>query len=217
MSVKDTITVCEIFASIQGESTRAGWPCVIIRLSGCNLRCNWCDTTYAWEPGEEMTIEDILARSSEFGIPRIEVTGGEPLDQPNTAELLTRLCAAGYEVLLETNGAVDISGIDPKVSRIVDIKCPSSGQSDKNLPANYNLLTSNDEIKFVLANRGDFDFACGVLAKHNLTDRCRVTFSAVSEQLSLEKLAEWILADGLDVRLGFQLHKIIWPDKDRGV
>lgn len=217
MSIKDTIAVCEIFASIQGESTRAGWPCVFIRLSGCNLRCNWCDTTYAWEAGDQMTIEDILAQTAEFGIPRVEVTGGEPLAQTNTAELLTQLCAAGYEVLLETNGSVDISTVDPKVVRIVDIKCPSSGVLDKNLTANYELLTANDEVKFVVADRDDFDFACATLTEHNLIGRCVVTFSPVEGRLGLEKLAEWILADGLDVRLGFQLHKIIWPDKDRGV
>ncbi len=217
MSSKDTINVCEIFASIQGESTRAGWPCVFIRLAGCNLRCNWCDTTYAWETGEDMTIEDILAQTAEYGIPRVEVTGGEPLTQPKTFELLSQLIAAGNEVLLETNGSVDISAVDPKVVRIVDVKCPSSGVSDENLTANYENLTANDEVKFVIADRDDFDFAVAILTEHNLIARCVVTFSPVSDRLALAKLAEWILADGLDVRLGLQLHKIIWPDKDRGV
>ncbi len=164
-----------------------------------------------------MTIEDILAQTAEFGIPRVEVTGGEPLTQANTAELLTQLCTGGYEVLLETNGSVDISAVDPKVTRIVDIKCPSSGVSDKNLTNNYQLLTTNDEVKFVVADRDDFEFACVTLTEHNLIARCVVTFSPVGGRLSPDELAEWILADGLDVRLGLQLHKIIWPDIDRGV
>jgi len=210
------LTVCEIFRSIQGESSRAGLPCVFVRLAGCNLRCAWCDTEYAREGGEQMTIEQVLAKVAELGGRRVEVTGGEPLCQEATGELLTRLCEAGWEVLLETNGSRDIGGVDPRVVRIVDFKCPSSGEGDANRWANVEHLTGADEVKFVLADRADYDFAAAAVGEHRLIKRCPVIFSPVASRLDPAELAGWVLADGLDVRLGLQLHKIIWPERERG-
>lgn len=216
-----TLKTNEIFLSIQGEGTRAGLPCTLVRLAGCNLRCHWCDTQYAWNQGEPMAIEGILARVAELGCRRVEVTGGEPLTQGASVELLRRLCEAGCETLLETNGSIDISPVDPRVVRVMDVKCPSSGQSQANRWQNMPLLMGKDEVKFVIADRGDYDFAAGVLAKHDLRGRCTVIFSPLSFAtpwgMKPAALAAWILADGLDVRLGLQLHKVIWPGIKRGV
>lgn len=211
------LTVCEIFLSIQGEGRSAGLPCAFVRLAGCNLRCSWCDTAYAWTGGEAMSIPQVLARLQQFPCRRVEVTGGEPLLQPGTLELLQRLCDRGWTVLLETNGSVDIAPVDGRVVRIVDFKCPSSGQEPKNLWANVAALRETDEVKFVLADRADYDYARDKVARHQLCRRCTVTFSPVFGQLDPAELAGWILADGLDVRLGLQLHKILWPSRDRGV
>jgi 7-carboxy-7-deazaguanine synthase len=215
----DHLQVCEIFVSIQGEGTHAGLPCAFVRLSGCNLRCAWCDTQYAWEAsdGTSMTVAEILARLAELGPPRVEVTGGEPLIQPHTPALLHALCEAGYKTLLETNGSVSLKGLDEAVVRIMDVKCPSSGQSQRMHWANMDLLTPRDEVKFVLAGREDFDFARDIVRKYGLVSRCVVIFSPVFGRLELPALAQWILDEGMDVRLGLQLHKIIWPDRDRGV
>lgn len=210
------LTVSEIFRSLQGEAARAGLPCTFVRLAGCNLRCTWCDTQYAWEGGREMTVDDVLASVAELGGRRVEVTGGEPLIQPAADELLSRLCDAGCETLLETNGSMDIGSLDPRVVRIVDFKCPASGQAHANLWANVQHLTARDEVKLVLADRADYDFACAAVDEHQLLARCPVIFSPASGRLDPAALAEWILADGPDVRLGLQLHKIIWPDRDRG-
>jgi len=211
------IKVNEIFLSIQGESTRAGLPCAIIRLTGCNLRCSWCDTRYAWQDGQDMTIDEVLARVDSLGCRRVEVTGGEPLIQPAAAELLRRLCDGGFETLLETNGSRDISQVDGRVVRIVDFKCPSSGQDHANMWENVSRLTARDEAKFVIADRRDYEFARAAVRERELTGRCPVIFSPAGGLLEPAKLAEWILADRLDVRLGVQLHKIIWPGRDRGV
>ena len=211
------LTVCEIFRSIQGEGTRAGLACGFVRLAGCNLRCAWCDTSYAWEGGREMAVDDVLAEVAELAVPRVEVTGGEPLIQPAAFELLRRLCDAGFETLLETNGSQDISAVDPRVVRVVDLKCPSSGHADANRWANVPHLTARDEVKFVLADRADYDFARAAVAEHTLGKRCAVVFQPVHGRLAPATLAEWILADRLDVRLGIQLHKLLWPGRERGV
>ena len=214
------LTVSEIFLSIQGESTRAGLPCSFVRLAGCNLRCKWCDTPYARLAcqGEEMSLDDVFARVAELSCRRVEVTGGEPLVQPACAQLLKMFCDAGYETLLETNGSFDISPVDGRVVRIVDFKCPSSGQEASNRLQNVSLLTRRDEVKFVLAGRRDYEFAVKMVKEHSLATRSgAVIFSPVRASLEPAELARWVLADSLDVRLGLQLHKIIWPDADRGV
>ena len=211
------LSVSEVFLSIQGEGSRAGLPCAFVRLAGCNLRCAWCDTPYAWEGGESLSVDDVLGKVASLGCPRVEVTGGEPLAQPGAAELLRRLCDAGCETLLETNGSRDIGVVDPRVARIVDFKCPSSGQAHANRWENVELLTDRDEVKLVLADRADYEFAHAMMVEHELRERCGVILSPVHGRLDPADLAKWVLADGLDVRLGLQLHKIIWPGRDRGV
>lgn len=213
-----TLRVSEIFLSLQGEGSRTGLPCVLVRLAGCNLRCAWCDTPYARErhSGRDMRAEDVLATVRSLNCPRVELTGGEPLLQEDASVLLRAFCDAGYETLLETNGTLDISAVDPRVRRIVDVKCPSSGCSTANLWKNLSRLTEHDEVKFVLADRADYDYARNVLREYSLLGLCAVFFSPVRGMLSPAVLAEWILADRLDVRLGLQLHKILWPDEDRG-
>ncbi len=202
--------------SIQGESSHAGRPCVMVRLTGCNLRCSWCDTTYAYEQGDPMSLGDVLRRVAQLGCKRVEVTGGEPLTQPATPQLLRALCDAGCETLLETNGSIDISPLDPRVVKIVDFKCPSSGQTDANMWANLAHLSARDEVKFVIADRDDYLFAREAVGRPELRAGPGITFSPVHGKLPAALLAEWILADGLDVRLGVQLHRIIWPDEHRG-
>lgn len=212
-----TLKVNEIFLSVQGEGTRAGMPCAFVRLSGCNLRCAWCDTQYAWTEGDDLSLAEILRRVGELACPRVEVTGGEPLVWPAAPELLGALADGGYETLLETNGTLDLAPLDPRVIRIMDVKCPSSRHSHAVRWANLQLLTQRDEVKFVLADRGDFDFAADVVTRHGLVGRCPVIFSPVLDRLAPATLAQWILQARLDVRLGLQLHKIIWPNRDRGV
>lgn len=213
----ETLTVNEIFLSLQGEGVRTGLPCAFVRLTGCNLRCRWCDTTYALTEGEPIDLAEILRRVQRLGCKRVEVTGGEPLTQPPTPGLLRRLCDAGYETLLETNGSLDISPVDSRVVRIVDFKCPSSGHADANRWANVGHLTVRDEVKFVVADRRDYEFARDALTGHKLTEICPVTFQPVAGQCEPAELADWILTDGLDVRLGLQLHRILWPDRNRGL
>jgi 7-carboxy-7-deazaguanine synthase len=215
--MQPSLSVVEIFLSIQGEGSRAGLPCTIIRLSGCNLRCRWCDTAYAWSGGESTTIDEAIRRVGQLRCRLVEVTGGEPLAQPGSLELLRRLCDEGHQTLLETNGSIDISPVDRRVVRIVDFKCPSSGQDARNRWENVPHLGGSDEVKFVLGDWNDYNFAKQAVAAHGLTERCPVIFSPVFGLLAPRQLAEWILADGLDVRLGLQLHKIIWPEKQRGV
>ena len=183
MALMAKLTVCEIFFSIQGEGRSTGLPCAFVRLAGCNLRCTWCDTAYAWSGGQAMTLKQILARLERFRCRRVEVTGGEPLLQPGTPELLQLLCDRGYQVLLETNGSLDIAPVDKRVVRIVDFKCPSSSQEAKNLWANVAALKETDEVKFVLADRADYDYARKKLAHHRLCRRCPVTFSPVFGRL----------------------------------
>jgi len=215
-----TLVVSEIYRTLQGEGTRAGRRCSIVRLTGCNLRCAWCDTTYAYQGGREMSADQVLAEVSRLGCRLVLVTGGEPLVQPATPALLGRLCDAGHEVLLETNGSLDITPVDERVGRCVDVKCPGSGQAKSSLRANLADLRAGDEVKFVLADRDDYDYARHVIDGHGLTDRCPVILTPVAGMLTASELAEWMLADaGLPpaVRLGLQLHKIVWPGRDRGV
>lgn len=213
----ETLIVNEIFYSIQGESSYAGLPCVFVRLTGCNLRCVWCDTSHAFTEGTEMTVEQILGEVADFRCPLVEVTGGEPLLQPAVHALLRRLCDLGYTVLLETNGAEDIATVDPRVIRIMDLKCPGSGESSKNRYANLRHLTAKDEVKFVIADRADYDWAKQQLHQHQLANRCAILFSPVWDRLPLRTLAEWILADHLPVRLQTQWHKHIWGPEACGV
>ena len=211
-----TLSVCEVFLSLQGEASRIGLPCAFVRLAGCNLDCQWCDTAYARQGGQDMTVRDLADRLAKFNCRRVELTGGEPLCQPAALELMTALCDAGWEVLLETNGSRDIGPVDSRVGRIVDFKCPSSGMSRENLWSNVERLCSRDEVKFVLADRGDYNFAVSAVRGRGLLDRCPVIFSPVHGRLAPADLAEWILTDGLDVRLGLQLHKLLWPGQNRG-
>jgi len=212
-----SLIVNEITLSIQGEGTRAGAPCVLVRLTGCNLDCSWCDTPHARTEGDEMSVDEILAYVGRLGCGLVELTGGEPLYQDQATGLLEAFCDAGFETLLETNGSLDISRVDRRVVRIVDFKCPASGESDRILWANIEQLRPTDEAKFVIADREDYEFARDAVAEHSLGERCTVIFSPAIGHLDPADLAQWILQDNLPVRLGVQLHKIIWPDKDRGV
>ncbi|MEW6249563.1 MAG: radical SAM protein [Planctomycetota bacterium] len=214
---RDRLRVNEIFHSLQGEGTRTGVPCVFVRLTGCHLRCAWCDTQYAFYEGGWLSLDEILDRVRAFSCPTVEVTGGEPLLQPAVYPLMTRLADEFDTVLLETSGAVPIDRVDPRVVRIVDVKCPGSGEAEHNHWPNLDRLTPRDEVKFVLADRADYEWAKDVLARHDLPARCPVIFAPVYDQLPPPQLAEWVLADGLNVRLGLQLHKLIWPAATRGV
>jgi len=205
-----SLRVSEVFLSIQGETSRTGLPTVFIRLTGCPLRCRWCDTTYSFQGGETIALEELLRQVAAFGVGTVCVTGGEPLAQKGCPALLTALCDEGYSVSLETSGAYDIAAVDPRVSRIVDIKPPESGESERNLWDNTHLLNARDEVKFVLANRADYDWARVAVRQHELIARCPVLFSPVQGELDPQQLAEWILADRLPVRMQVQLHKVLW-------
>ena len=205
-----TLRLTEVFLSLQGETSRAGLPTVFVRLAGCPLRCRWCDTTYSFQGGETVTLDALLARVADFGVPTVCVTGGEPLAQKNCLPLLTALCDAGYSVSLETSGALDVARVDPRVSRIVDIKPPESGEDARNRWENIAHLTPHDEIKFVLANRADYEWACAVLQERRLDRVCPVLFSPVQGELEPAQLADWIVADRLPVRMQVQLHKLLW-------
>ncbi len=207
------LTITEIFYSLQGESTRVGLPTVFIRLTGCPLRCNYCDTEYAFKGGERLSIEQILTSVAAYQTPFITVTGGEPLAQKNCLILLTALCEQNYQVSLETSGALDIRDVDPRVMIVMDLKAPSSGEVEKNLWTNLDHLKSTDEIKYVIADRADYEWAKDTIETHDLAQRVNsLLFSPSFDQLPLQQLAEWILADHLPVRMQLQLHKMIWPD-----
>jgi 7-carboxy-7-deazaguanine synthase len=214
-----TLKVNEIFYSIQGESSYAGWPCIFIRLSGCNLRCAYCDTQYAYDEGNEMEMDDILERVSRYNCRLIEITGGEPLAQSGTSDLIRHLLDKGYRVLLETNGSMDIGVIDERCTRIVDIKCPSSGEKDSNDLKNLSRLSKNDELKFVIADRADYDYAREILDNAFACSPMSVIvhFSPCFGKISLKELSEWILQDSLNVRLNIQLHKFIWGPYEKSV
>jgi 7-carboxy-7-deazaguanine synthase len=215
------LKVNEIFYSIQGESSYAGLPCVFVRLAGCNLRCSYCDTRYAYDEGRNYEIPEILLSVKRFGCRLIEVTGGEPLIQEETPELINRLLAGGYSVLLETNGSRDISLVDPACARIVDIKCPSSGMERQNDSRNMERLSAKDELKFVIGCLEDYEFAKNFLSNQlsieSATREVKVGLSPVFGTLHPRTLAEWILEDRLPVRLSLQLHKLIWDPERRGV
>lgn len=228
------MVITEIFKSIQGEGTRAGLPCIFVRLTGCNLRCTWCDTAYAFHGGKKMTVEEVLARVNELAgrqaiakatVPLVELTGGEPLLQEEVYPLAEKLLAAGYTVMIETSGERFIGRLPKEVIKIVDVKCPDSGEADTFEMRNLQELTARDEIKFVLTTRCDYEFAREFTREHGLAGRVReVLFSPVFEGpegkwpgLEPRQLAEWILADGLPVRLGLQLHKFIWDPAAKGV
>ncbi len=217
MPVGERLRINEIFHSIQGESTFAGRRCVLVRLTGCQMRCRWCDTEYSFYEGSWMTRHEILEQVASFGCPLVELTGGEPLLQPASLPLLKDLCDAGYEVLLETGGGVDISPVDPRVRRILDVKCPGSGEVDGNHWPNLDQLRSTDEVKFVLADRADYEWARALVAERQLSETCPVHFSPVHGEINVEALAGWILADQLDIRLQLQMHKFIWHPQTRGV
>jgi 7-carboxy-7-deazaguanine synthase len=210
------LRVNEIFHSIQGESTHAGRPCVFVRLTGCNLRCVWCDTAYAFHEGGAMTIDEVVGRVAAFDCPLVELTGGEPLLQPEAIDLMRALIERGHEVLLETGGSLPIEQVPEGVLRIVDLKCPGSGESERNRWENLEALRPGDELKFVIANRTDYDWAAGVLRSRALHERATVLFSAVHEHLPSGELARWVLADGLPVRVQVQMHKVLWPTEVRG-
>lgn len=212
-----SLLVNEIFYSIQGESSFAGLPCVFIRLTGCNLRCRYCDTQYAYEEGESLTIEEIIKQVKVYKCSLVEITGGEPLLQAEVPQLAAALLKQSMKVLLETNGTQDISRVCKNVVRIMDIKCPGSGEADKTDWDNIGRLRQNDEVKFVLTDRRDFDWASDVVAKYDLSKQVQVLFAPVHGKLQALQLAEWILQTKLPVRLQLQLHKIIWGDDKRGV
>ena len=212
------LTINEVFHSIQGESTHAGRPCVFVRLTACDLRCSWCDTPYAFTEGHKMSLDEIVARVKSFGCPLVEVTGGEPLLQKNVHPLMQRLLDEQMTVMVETGGHLSIEQVPPGVLRIMDVKCPGSGESHRNYWPNMDLLLPTDEVKFVIKDRTDYEFARDVVERHRLIGRvAAVHFSPVHGVLDSRQLAEWILEDRLEVRLQLQVHKYIWDPATRGV
>jgi 7-carboxy-7-deazaguanine synthase len=212
------LTVNEIFYSIQGESTRAGQPCVFVRLTACDLRCSWCDTEYAFYEGRKQSVDEVVAAVEQHDCPLVEITGGEPLLQEDVYDLMNRLLASGRTVLLETGGHRPVDRVPADVVKIVDVKCPGSGESAKTDWSNLDRLASHDEVKFVIKDRADYEFARDVVRSRDLSSRCAaVLMSPVHDVLDPKPLAEWILADRLPVRLQLQVHKYIWPPETRGV
>ncbi len=207
------LRITEIFYSLQGETSRVGLPTVFIRLTGCPLRCTYCDTAYAFTGGQSLTLADILMQVAQYTTRYVTVTGGEPLAQKNCLPLLRALCDAGYSVSLETSGALDIGAVDARVMRVVDIKTPASGEVEKNRWDNLALITAQDEIKFVLCDENDYLWAREMLIQHHLSDKCEVLFSPAQGSLNPTQLADWILRDGLSVRFQLQLHKILWNNE----
>ena len=208
----ERLRLTEIFLSLQGEARSIGWPTVFVRLTGCPLRCQYCDTAYAFHGGDWWTFDAILEDVARHGARHVCVTGGEPLAQKRCVALLARLCDAGYEVSLETSGAIDIGEVDPRVSRVLDIKTPASGEVGRNLWSNLPLLTPHDQVKFVICDRADYEWSKGVLAEHRLAGTCDVLFSPSFGQVSPRELADWIVEDRLPVRFQVQLHKLLWDD-----
>ncbi|WP_149195569.1 7-carboxy-7-deazaguanine synthase QueE [Luteimonas suaedae] len=209
----DRLKLTEIFLSLQGEARDAGWPTVFVRLTGCPLRCQYCDTAYAFHGGQWWEIDAILDEVAGHDVRHVCVTGGEPLAQKRCVALLRRLCDAGYRVSLETSGALDIGAVDPRVSRVLDIKTPGSAEAHRNRWENLPLLTAHDQVKFVLCGRADYEWAREMLREHDLPARCEVLFSPSKDQLDARALADWIVADRLPVRFQMQLHKLLWNDE----
>jgi 7-carboxy-7-deazaguanine synthase len=206
------LKITEIFHSLQGEARDAGWPTVFVRLTGCPLRCTYCDSEYAFFGGQWLHIDDISTQVAAFGTRHVCVTGGEPLEQKRCLQLLQQLCEQGFEVSLETSGAMDISEVDVRVSRVLDIKTPGSGEEGRNLWSNLQCLTAHDQLKFVLCSRADYEWARQQLAERSLAQRCDVLFSPSWQQLSATELANWVLEDRLPVRVQLQMHKLLWGD-----
>ena len=210
---QDRLRITEIFLSLQGEAATAGWPTVFVRLTGCPLRCQYCDTAYAFHGGQWWDMDAILAEVASHGARHVCVTGGEPLAQKRCLQLLGKLCDAGYSVSLETSGAIDIAGVDPRVSRVLDIKTPGSAEVERNLWDNLALLTPRDQVKFVICSRADFDWAKRIVAEHRLHEVCDVLFSPSYAQLAPRALADWIVEERLPVRFQMQLHKALWGEE----
>jgi 7-carboxy-7-deazaguanine synthase len=216
--MEPVLTINEIFHSIQGESTHTGRPCVFVRLTACDLRCSWCDTPYAFTEGRKMSVDDVVARVGGYGCDLVEITGGEPLLQRDVYPLMEQLLASGKTVMVETGGHLSIKDVPTPVIRIMDVKCPGSGESGKNHWENLELLGSHDEVKFVIRDRSDYDYAKDVVIRHRLVDKtAAVLFSPVHGVLEAKDLAAWILEDRLPVRLQLQAHKYIWGAETRGV
>ena len=211
--------VTELFRSIQGESTHAGRPCTFVRLTGCPMRCVWCDSEYTFTGGEHMSIDDVLAQVLAFGCQLVEVTGGEPLAQKEAFLLISRLCNEGFEVLVETGGYVSTTGLDHRAKIILDVKCPASGEESRNHWSNLEILRAEqDEVKFVIADRGDWDYALRIIEQYQLQTRAKaILISPVWGQADLKEVAEWIAGSGLNIRMQLQLHKYIWGPETRGV
>jgi len=208
----ERLRITEIFLSIQGEAASIGWPTVFVRLTGCPLRCRWCDTAYAFQGGQWWSLGRIVEEVAQYGVHHVCVTGGEPLAQPNCRELLARLAEAGFNVSLETSGSIDIAGLDPRVAVVMDVKAPGSGEETRNRLENLGYLRPGDQVKFVLAGRADYDWARDFIREHDLAARMQVLFSPVAGELEARELADWIVADRLPVRFQIQLHKSLWGD-----
>ena len=213
MSRPDQLLISEIFYSLQGESTTVGLPTVFVRLTGCPLRCRYCDTEYAFTGGDYISLDEIMAQVAQYRTPWVTVTGGEPLAQANCVALLSRLCDAGYRVSLETSGALDVSAVDSRVMKVMDLKTPGSGEADNNRYDNIAHLSGDDQIKFVLCSRDDYDWAKQCMDEHQLTARCEILLSPSYGELDATELADWIVQDRLPVRMQLQLHKILWGEQ----
>ena len=211
------IKVNEIYLSVQGESSYMGLPCVFIRLTGCNLRCSWCDTAYAFHEGENMTIDEILRTVCGFGVKLVEITGGEPLMQDKVYPLIRGLIAKGHKVMLETGGSISIERVPRDVIKIVDLKCPGSGEQEKNNLENLELLSPHDEVKFVISDRNDYEWSRDLIKNYKIIETADVLLSPVFEKLKLKDLVKWVLEDRLPIRLQTQLHTIIWDKNTKGV
>ena len=211
------IKINEIYLSVQGESTHTGLPCIFIRLTGCNLRCSWCDTAYAFHEGKNMSIDEILQKVENFGIHLFEITGGEPLMQDNVYTLMRRLIENGYKVMLETGGSISLERVPKDVIKIMDLKCPGSGEQEKNNLDNLKLLTPHDEVKFVILDRKDYEWSRDIIKKFKINETAHILLSPVFDKLELKEMVKWILEDRLPVRLQTQLHKIIWDKNTIGV
>ena len=211
------IKINEIYLSVQGESSHTGLPCVFIRLTGCNLRCSWCDTAYAFHEGKNMSIDEILGKVSGFGVSLVEITGGEPLMQDSVYPLMEKLIEKGHRVMLETGGSISLERVPKEVIKIMDLKCPGSGEQEKNHLENLKLLSPDDEVKFVILERKDYEWSRDLIKKHKINETAHILLSPVFEKLDLKDLVKWMLEDRLPVRLQTQLHKIIWDKNTIGV